>query len=103
MNTSNVTLNPAIKASSEKKYPLYDTPGGIAKRCREENIGISESSIRFLCKSGAIPSIKIGRKTLINWEVFYKYIQSGGTVQKQEKPAIETAVGIIPLPAKIRR
>ena len=96
-------VSESVLNESTPHHTLYDTPGGIAKRCREENIGISESSIRFLCKSGAIPSIKIGRKTLINWEVFYKYSQSGGTVQKQEKPAIETAVGIIPLPAKIRR
>lgn len=96
-------VSESVLNESTSHHTLYDTPGGIAKRCREENIGISESSIRFLCKSGAIPSIKIGRKTLINWEVFYKYIQSGGTVQKQEKPAVETAVGIIPLPAKIRR
>lgn len=41
MEINNVTLNPALKASAENHHPLYDTPGGIAKRCREENLGIS--------------------------------------------------------------
>ena len=103
MEINNVTLNPALKASAENQHPLYDTPGGIAKRCREENLGISESSIRFLCKNGAIPCIKIGRKTLINWNVFYEFIQSGGTIPQPEKPVIETTVGIIPIPARIKR
>ena len=39
MEINNVTLNPALKASTENHHPLYDTPGGIAKRCREENLG----------------------------------------------------------------
>lgn len=103
MENSTTIIIPAQKVCAPTKHPLYDTPGGIARRCREENIGISESAIRIICKNGAIPSIKVGRKTLINWDVFYKYIMSGGTVQQPEQPVIETAVGIMPLPARIRR
>lgn len=94
--------NSVLDTSTTPRHTLYDTPGGIAKRCREENIGMSESSIRFLCKSGAIPCIRIGRKTLINWDIFYEFIKSGGTVRQQEDTVVESAVGIIPLPAKIR-
>ncbi len=107
MEINNVTLNPALKASAENLHPLYDTPGGIAKRCREENLGISESSIRFLCKNGAIPCIKIGRKTLINWNVLMEFLMSGGVKAEQPEPEapvpVAAADGIRKVPARIKR
>lgn len=47
-----------------------------AKLCKENEIGISRHHIIQLAKSGTIPSVQIGQKTLINWNALMKYLDT---------------------------
>lgn len=59
-----------------------------AKLCKENNIGISRNHIIQLAKSGAIPSVKIGQKTLINWDGLIKYLDSNTLVPDKPQSRI---------------
>ena len=56
------------------KNTLMNTITKTYNRCNEENIGISLNHLRYLCKNNIIPTCKIGRKYLINWEVLMSYL-----------------------------
>ena len=47
-----------------------------AKLCKENNIGISRSHLLQLAKSGDIPCVKVGQKTLINWDKLMQYLDT---------------------------
>lgn len=55
------------------------------ERCKEENIGISKSQIRYLVNNNVIPSVRIGTKYLINWNVLMNYLNRG-IVESEEEP-----------------
>ncbi len=43
--------------------------------------GLTEYRVRELCKTGAIPCFKVGKKYLINKYVLYKYLSGDMSVQ----------------------
>ncbi|MDE6088016.1 MAG: hypothetical protein K2G25_06480 [Oscillospiraceae bacterium] len=51
-----------------------------AKLCKENEIRISRHHITQLAKSGTIPSVQIGQKTLINWDTLMKYLDTNTLV-----------------------
>ncbi|NLW78740.1 MAG: helix-turn-helix domain-containing protein [Ruminococcaceae bacterium] len=51
-----------------------------ALRCRTEGIGLSESAIRRLVKTGDIPCIMVGNKALINWNSLLYFLEQGSEV-----------------------
>lgn len=59
-----------------------------ARLCKENEIGISRHHIIQLAKSGAIPSVKIGQKTLINWDGLMKYLDSSTLVPDKPQSGI---------------
>ena len=78
-----------------------------AKCCRERHIGLNENTLRFLCRTGQIPCIKVGNKTLINWNVLMEFLMSGGVKAEQPEPEapvpVAAADGIRKVPARIKR
>ncbi len=59
-----------------------------AKLCKEKNIGISRNHIIQLARSGAIPSVQIGQKTLINWDALMKYLDTNTLTSDDKKSGI---------------
>jgi hypothetical protein len=55
--------------------PKMLTIDAAAKRCNELEIGIAKHHIRQLCKTQAIPCIKIGKKTILNWNGLLEYLE----------------------------
>ena len=53
---------------------LMNTIDNTYKRCQEENIGISRHFLRHICVNNIIPTCKIGRKYLINWNILMDYL-----------------------------
>ncbi|MDE7360748.1 MAG: hypothetical protein K2N38_02315 [Oscillospiraceae bacterium] len=83
---------------------LMNTIAETAKLCRERNMGLNDSTLRYLCKSGALPCLRVGNKTLINWNVLIRCLFSDEpiTAEKSELPKEETGI-IRPVPARLRR
>lgn len=80
---------------------VLNTIIGTYERCREENIGMKKSQIRYLCVNGIIPYVKIGSKYLINRNVFTDYINGKGFVPNKEEPIKEMQA--LEMRAKSRR
>lgn len=110
MNEPNITIiSPIPLKQTEAEPQLMNTITETARLCRERNIGLNQSIIRYLCTSGAIPCVRIGSKTLINWRILMEYLNRGGDVEvpaetasivtQPEKPADN----IRRLPVKLRR
>ncbi|MDE6729251.1 MAG: helix-turn-helix domain-containing protein [Oscillospiraceae bacterium] len=59
-----------------------------AKLCKENEIGISRHHITQLAKSGAIPSVQIGQKTLINWDTLMRYLDTNTLILDEPKSGI---------------
>lgn len=59
-----------------------------AKLCREYNIGISRSHLLQLTKDGVIPCVKVGQKTLINWDGLMKYLDTNTLTPEEPKSGI---------------
>lgn len=83
---------------------LMNTIAKTAKLCRERNLGLNDSTLRYLCKSGALPCIRVGSKTLINWNVLIRCLFSDEplTTGKADQPQVESGT-IRPVPARLRR
>lgn len=82
---------------------LMNTIAETAKLCRERNMGLNDSTLRYLCKSGALPCLKVGSKTLINWNVLIRCLFSDEPLSSENnEPQLEVGV-IRPIPARIRR
>ena len=64
---------------------LMNTISNTYKRCKAENIGISLNHLRYICKNGIIPTCKIGKKYLINWEILMNYL-NGKTSENPKNP-----------------
>ena len=86
---------------------LINNVSVTAKICRERHIGLNENTLRFLCRTGEIPCIRVGNKTLINWNVLMDYLAKGGVKTEQSEPEktvpVSTAEGIRKVPAKLKR
>lgn len=86
---------------------LINNVSVTAKICRERHIGLNENTLRFLCKTGQIPCIKVGNKTLINWNVLMDYLTKGGvkTEQAESEAPVPTSVagGIRKVPTRLKR
>ena len=59
-----------------------------AKLCKENNIGISRSHLLQLTRSGAIPCVKVGQKTLVNWDKLMQYLDTNTLPQEEPKTGI---------------
>ncbi|MBR1442717.1 MAG: hypothetical protein IJ583_04200 [Firmicutes bacterium] len=66
-----------------KERTLLATIRNTYERCKEENIGISMNHLRFICKNGLLPTCKIGKKYLINWNNLMNYV-NGECFQEKE-------------------
>lgn len=53
---------------------LMNTIDNTYKRCQEESIGISRHFLRHICVNNIIPTCKIGRKYLINWNILMDFL-----------------------------
>ena len=67
---------------------MLNTINQTAKLCKEQNIGISRNHIRYLAKSGAIPSVQIGNKILINWDGLMNYLSTNTLSNENESSGI---------------
>lgn len=78
-----------------------------AKYCRERHIGLNENTLRFLCRTGQIPCIRVGNKTLINWNVLMEFLVKGGVKAEQPEPEehvpVSAADGIRKVPVRLKR
>ncbi len=83
---------------------LMNTIAETARLCRERDMGLNDSTLRYLCKNGMLPCVKIGSKTLINWNILIHWLFSEEpvTADKTEQPETETGT-IRPIPAKLKR
>ncbi len=62
------------------------------ERCKEEGIGISLSHLRYIVKSGKIPTCRVGNKYLINWNLLMAYLNTGDTCEPEPNlPSTEPA------------
>lgn len=60
-----------------------------ALRCEQEGVGLTESAIRRLVKSGDIPSVQIGNKALVHWDNLLRFVEQGNkTMPKTQSGAI---------------
>jgi len=73
------------------KQKLMNTMSETYERCKNENIGISLNHLRYLCKNNIIPTCKIGRKYLINWNILMNYL-NGKIPENIDKPASENRI-----------
>lgn len=103
-NVQIITLFPLADSMPPQ---LINNVSVTAKICRERHIGLNENTLRFLCKTGQIPCIKVGNKTLINWNVLMDYLAKGGvkTEQAESEAPDPTSVagGIRKVPTRLKR
>ena len=103
-NVQIITLFPLADSMPPQ---LINNVSVTAKICRERHIGLNENTLRFLCKTGQIPCIKVGNKTLINWNVLMDYLTKGGvkTEQAESEAPVPTPVagGIRKVPTRLKR
>lgn len=94
---------PAMVPVPKPPKQLMNTIAETAKLCRERDMGLNDSTLRYLCKSGDLPCLKVGSKTLINWNVLICCLFSEEpTADKAEPPVTESGT-IRPVPARLRR
>lgn len=103
-NVQIITLFPLADSMPPQ---LINNVSVTAKICRERHIGLNENTLRFLCKTGQIPCIKVGNKTLINWNVLMDYLTKGGvkTEQAESEAPVPTSAagGIRKVPTRLKR
>ena len=59
-----------------------------AMLCKEHEIGISRRYLLELAQSGAIPSVKVGQKVLINWDGLMQYLDTNTLTPDMPKSGI---------------
>lgn len=74
----------------------------------DADTGITINAIRILVVSGIIPSVKIGRKYLVNLDLVIEYFENtlSGTVPEDDSNAAipdESCEDIHPIPDRIKR
>lgn len=104
---TNVQIITPFPLADSMPPQLINNVSVTAKICRERHIGLNENTLRFLCKTGQIPCIKVGNKTLINWNVLMEYLTKGGvkTEQSESEEPLPTSVagGIRKVPTRLKR
>ena len=66
-------------------------PAGIVQQAKMDGIEVSEHCVRQLVKTGAIPARFIGRKILIPYSAFKRYILCEETADNIPATAAEVA------------
>ena len=66
---------------ANSKYHDVCTVHEMAERLKAENMPIAEYTIRRLVKTGQLPSVKVGQKTLITYHNMLSFIQNGNFVE----------------------
>lgn len=95
---------PAMVPVPKPPKQLMNTIAETAKLCRERDMGLNDSTLRYLCKSGALPCLRVGSKTLINWNVLIRCLFSKEpTPADKADPPITESGTIRPVPVRIRR
>ncbi len=95
---------PAMIPVPKPPKQLMNTIAETARLCGERNIGLNDSTLRYLCKNGMLPCIRVGKKTLINWNTLVNYLFSEDLpVPDEPKPSAPSGNGIRKIPAKIKR
>lgn len=74
---------------AESTRTIMGSISATYERCKEENIGISKSQIRYLVSNNVIPSVKIGTKYLVNYNVLMGYLNRGIVKPEEEPKAAE--------------
>ena len=59
-----------------KQRQLMNTIERTFERAQDENLGISKHFIRMSVLNGTLPSVRAGKKRLINWEHFINFINT---------------------------
>ena len=83
--------------------PRMRTAGKVLEIIKEEDPGaeVSIQYIRYLIKSGAVPSVTVGRKKLVDADMVIQHIAAGTT---PAMPSRSTDMGqIVPMTGKLRR
>mgnify|MGYP002626321735 CR=1 FL=1 len=62
---------------TEKTWPLIANISATAERCEAENIGVTYSTLRNWVKTGAFPTVLVGKSRLINWNTFMDFLNKG--------------------------
>lgn len=95
---------PAMVPVPKPPKQLMNTIAETAKLCRERNLGLNDSTLRYLCKSGDLPCIRVGSKTLINWNVLIRCLFSDEPPKADKAEPSQAENGTIrPVPARLRR
>lgn len=104
---TNIQISTLFPLSDSMPPQLINNVSVTAKICRERRIGLNENMLRFLCKTGQIPCIKVGNKTLINWNVLMEYLTKGGVKIEQIESDIPVPIsvkdGIRKVPTRLKR
>lgn len=104
---TNVQIITLFPLADNMPPQLINNVSVTAKICRELHIGLNENTLRFLCKTGQIPCIKVGNKTLINWNVLMDYLTKGRVKieQAESEQPLPTSVagGIRKVPTRLKR
>ncbi len=58
--------------------------------CKERNIGVTRNMLRKWALDGVIPSVRIGRRVLINWDALMAYLDTN-TLHREE-PQVQSGV-----------
>ena len=61
-----------------ERYPRVASVLATARRCEAEGIGLCYKTLLALTKTGALPVIRSGSRSLIVWDSLMDYIGSGG-------------------------
>ena len=56
------------------------------KLCQQHQIGISRHCLLELCKTGKIPSIRVGKTVLVNWDKMISYLDNNTLDEPNNTP-----------------
>lgn len=80
---------------------MMNTIDATYERAKEEKLGVPKRLIRQAVVQGVIPSVKSGKKYLINWNVFMHFLETGGQIEVHKEQE-ETVNGIRPIPTDLK-
>ena len=61
-----------------ERYPRVASVRATARRCEAEGIGLCYKTLLALTKTGALPVIRSGSRSLIVWDSLESYLETGG-------------------------
>ena len=87
-----------------KQKQLMNSIERTFARAQAENLGVSRHFIRMAVLNGSLPSIRAGKKYLINWEHFIRYLNATQTISVvDDQSGIVRPVSDRPLPLAQRQ